>query len=708
MVKNNGFYSSGSFKQRSRSFFTEKNGLPSNLVSCVLFDKSDCLWAGTAKGLAWFNGKKFVPVAFPGKSTSSAVTMLFCDDTGRLWVGNGSKLFTYSAGKMSLHKDFGDNNDVMDMAQHGDQFYMLTNGMLYCYDGKAWQPHKETEGDMRKLAISDDMFYVSTHNMLNGLEGKRPQWKGMHPHLTNMPDSTLNAIKFDSWGHLWVGTDEGVYIYDNSNYWIGPNEIDNLPAEKIYAIETDKQGSKYFASDNGVIILDKGALKYLGAERWVPATDVNAVAVTADGNTLWAATKEGLSRITTEMTTLKAKADHYLKITEKHHIRDNFVCGRMGIVNEDLTTGSVHISDNDGLWTGYFVASEAYRFAVTGDKKALENARKSMNALLLLTRVTEIPGFTARAIRRPGEVGFGNGNKEWHLTSDKSCEWKCETSSDEMVGHFLAFSLYYDMCANDAEKKEIKLAVCGMVDHMIENNYYLIDKDGLPTTWACWAPEKLNHDDKWIWEKGVNSLEILSFLKAAHHMSGSDVYDKEYKRLIKDHHYALNVAQHKMEDGHACHIDDNLGFLSSIIILRLEKDETLRALILMGMEHHWQYERIERTPLWNFIYGAFTGRNCDIDAAVQTLRETPLSLIGYKITNSTRKKLVYDTEQEFWGEEPQLLAPLPADERRVGRDDSNFFRADSGNGTSSEDGTFYLLPYWFARYNNLIKETGDK
>ncbi|MPN58951.1 hypothetical protein SDC9_206667 [bioreactor metagenome] len=141
-----------------------------------------------------------------------------------------------------------------------------------------------------------------------------------------------------------------------------------------------------------------------------------------------------------------------------------------------------------------------------------------------------------------------------------------------------------------------------------------------------------------------------------------------------------------------------------ITLLNLEDDKVLRAIYLMGMEHHWQYEKIERTPLWNFIYGAYTGRYCDVDAGIQTLRETPLSLIEYEIKNSTRKKLVYDTEQEQWGEPPQLKAPLPADERRVGRDDSNHFRADSGNGSSSEDGSFWLLPYWFARYHKLISE----
>lgn len=705
----NSFYCSGSFPQRKRTFFTENDSLPSSNVLCAVFDKKSRLWAGTAKGLAYFEGETFIPVPFDEKKSAAPVTLLFCDDNGTLWIGCGPKLYSCKNNKITFIKSFGENCDIVGMAQHGPTVFLLTKEVLYRLLNSDWQVAKPVDGTGFKLTVFEEMPFVLTEEcVIMGLSCKRPRWKSVCAKTSDMPKCAVNDIKFDSWGHLWVGTDEGIYIYDNTDYWIGPNEIDTLPAEKINAIQIAKNGCKYFASDNGVICLDKGALKYLGAKRWVPVTDVAAVAVSDDGDTVWAATGQGLSRIATSMMTLSQKAELYQKTTEAHHVRDGFVCGRGGIINEDLTTGSVHISDNDGLWTGCYAAAETYRYAVTGKKDALANARRSIKAMIYLTKVSGIPGFTARAVRRPGEDGFGNGDWEWDLTADGSCEWKCETSSDEMVGHFLAFSLYYDICANDAEKKDIEEAVCGMVDHMIRNDYKLIDKDGLPTTWANWAPASLNHDNKWVEEKGVNSLELLSFLKSAYHMSGKKIYDDEYKDLIKKHHYALNAIQHKVQDSHGCHIDDNLGFLSTVTLLRLEKDETLRAIILMGMEHHWQYEKIERTPLWNFIYGAFSGRYCDVEAAVQTLRETPLSLIEYQIINSTRKKLVYNTEMAEWGEPAQLVAPLPADERRVGRDDSNHFRADSGDGTSAEDGSFFLLPYWFARYSNLIKEADEK
>ena len=75
-------YTSGSFAQRSRDFFTQKHGLPSNEVLCAAFDKTGRLWAGTSKGLAWFDGEKFLSVRPDGKSAPCAVTMLFCDADG--------------------------------------------------------------------------------------------------------------------------------------------------------------------------------------------------------------------------------------------------------------------------------------------------------------------------------------------------------------------------------------------------------------------------------------------------------------------------------------------------------------------------------------------------------------------------------------------------------------------------------------------------
>ena len=51
--------------------------------------------------------------------------------------------------------------------------------------------------------------------------------------------------------------------------------------------------------------------------------------------------------------------------------------------------------------------------------------------------------------------------------------------------------------------------------------------DGTHIKWGVWAPETLHHDPDWAPERGVNSVEILSFLKLAYHVSGDERYRKE-------------------------------------------------------------------------------------------------------------------------------------------------------------------------------------
>ena len=72
--------------------------------------------------------------------------------------------------------------------------------------------------------------------------------------------------------------------------------------------------------------------------------------------------------------------------------------------------------------------------------------------------------------------------------------------------------------------------------------------------------------------------------------------------------------------------------------------------------------------------------------------------------NSSRKGLVYDTEQERWGEKPQLKEALDIDARVIHNYDSNPFKTDDGNGRNCCAPSAYLLPYWFARYYGIIEE----
>ncbi len=155
------------------------------------------------------------------------------------------------------------------------------------------------------------------------------------------------------------------------------------------------------------------------------------------------------------------------------------------------------------------------------------------------------------------------------------------------------------------------------------------------------------------------------------------------------------------------HIDDNLAFTSYVALLRYETDPDLRAIYLSSIEHHWQHERPERSPIWNATYGALTGRPWDAEAAVQSLAEMPLDLIHWRVENSHRSDIEIDPELAAEGI-VQASVPLPYDERPMHKWDANPYRLDGGDGKRAEDGTVFLHPYWLARYYGLIAEANEE
>lgn len=702
-MERNGCYTQRGYKQRTAKHFTEKNGLIDKKVLCLFSDDTGSVYFGTEGGVTVKdeNGN-FSSFALP------PVNHIFKDEAYGIFAASDNELYLINDGEALLHTAF--ESEITGIAKFEGDIFLTTPEKLYRLEDGTFVRFLGADMPLSGLACGSGKIITYSSRSLNVFTGKRPHWRCIFPEHSTMPDFKINCAAFDeATGFIYLGTDNGAYIYDNRSNWFGPSEISALPCEEIFDIAFTKDKAIVFATEAGLVVLKNGKQKHLPATRWVLEEKVNAVVASSDG--FWAATDSGASFISEKEMTLREKADFLFDVTEKYFVRKpGFVTRLDGVIDGDFSTGTPTITDNDGLWTEVYLGSLCYAYAVTGDKKLLEAARRCKDAMFFLMNITGIKGFTARAVRFPGEKGYGeniNSTKEgaeWRRSPDGVTDWLGETSSDEMTGHFFGLSLYYDFCADDAEKAEICEALCNIVDHIIENNYRLCDIDGKPTTWACWDPDELNRNNIWLWEKCVNSLEILTFLTVAYHMSGNEKYHDEFLRLGIREHYLLNVAQHKKDDGKVTHIDDNLAFLCTATILRIEKDPSVRSYIYMGLRHHWEYERPERCVLWNLMYGAFTDDVCDIDTAVGALRDLPIDYTCYRMLNSKRKDLVFDTVQEKWGGDKQLLIPLDVDERGLSNYDTSPYTVNSGHEGRAQSPSSYLLPYWFGRYYGMIEE----
>ena len=135
-----------------------------------------------------------------------------------------------------------------------------------------------------------------------------------------------------------------------------------------------------------------------------------------------------------------------------------------------------------------------------------------MQAIVRLEEITGIPGFPARSFIKPG-VDISRPTANGTTRPTRQWRWKGDTSSDEIVGHYFVYPIYYDLVADDDEKPALRGGVERITNHILDHNYQLVDVDGKPTRWGWWAPDLIWNDAD---ETGLRALHMLSHLRVAH------------------------------------------------------------------------------------------------------------------------------------------------------------------------------------------------
>ncbi len=268
-----------------------------------------------------------------------------------------------------------------------------------------------------------------------------------------------------------------------------------------------------------------------------------------------------------------------------------------------------------------------------------------------------------------------------------------------------AYPLFYDLVAEGEYRTRVKNLVYRIMNHIVENNYQLMDLDGKPTRWGVWAPDSLNNAVNWWYERGINSLQILSFLKAAYHMTNDQKFENAYESLIKDHHYDMNMVQQKMYGPFDInHSDDELSFLPYYILFRYAGEPEHQSVYIKSLERSWKAEQADRIPIWNIIASVSLKKDCDLNIALEELQLIPMDLITWRMENSHRWDLPEDQLTDRFGYR-QAVRPIPTPERGISKWNSNTYIYDTGSdGSGEDDGAFFLLPYWMGRYHGLLSE----
>ncbi len=625
--------------------------------------------------------------------------LVYVDDKAVLSNAWAGKLF--SRHEMPAARILAGGNDFAFLVSDGKNLVLLKDSQ------KLW------EGSLAGKSITDikfdtknNLFRILTPESINSLNPENNELK------EEFTGSNLTCFEIND-GKIIVGTTDGYFEIDAKTGKQTGEIQRKMPWTELTSVAAI-DGKIWFGSTWGAMRLnDDGKFSYYAGKRWIPSDTVLHIAAGPD-NSVLILTNAGLGQICFKEMTLYEKAMFYEKQVRERHIRTGFNGALGGMTNGDVTTGTLENSDNDGLWTSMYLASQAFRYSVTKEEEALQNVRESLDAMERLYTINPMKsGFPSRSFQRSG---YNKNDAPWRPTEDPEWDWKSTTSSDEAIGHIFAFGVIAELVdVPELKSKSIEL-IDTLMSHTLKNDYYLIDWDGQPTRWARWNPEYVNARPEMVGDRKINSSNYIAMLQTAYHFTKKEKYKEAAFKLMNEHGYFTNMMRPMSQIGRAPetadelsrelsdgwnHSDDEMYYLGYWGLYRYAFNDTLKTHYKNQIVDHWQAERPEKEGLWNIMTGLVGNEDYDYENAAWYLRGYPLDLVDWTVKNSHRKDIEM-MEPNFRNQTTKEV--LPPGELRISRHNANRFSLDSHGGGRSEEsaGDIWLLPYWIGRYLGVI------
>lgn len=269
---------------------------------------------------------------------------------------------------------------------------------------------------------------------------------------------------------------------------------------------------------------------------------------------------------------LAAKAAKYDERAVRLHVHPDLGVAhdltlRAGVSEDSATLADVEArrhGENDGLWSALYLASQAYRFAVTRSPEALAMIQRLLEAEETRMAITGVPGVFTREYVKPGipgtacptdleryRVDLEKDDNKWVQIRDDGCIWvvgresgqwekssKCgldrfagwcfldNVSKDEYAGHMLALVLLLHLVDEPGVQARVRELLGQVARHLVEHDLAFTDWDGRRTEHGRLSPLAL--DDF----PGFNAAMALAYVKAGVDATGDPALRTFYEECL--------------------------------------------------------------------------------------------------------------------------------------------------------------------------------
>jgi hypothetical protein len=339
---------------------------------------------------------------------------------------------------------------------------------------------------------------------------------------------------------------------------------------------------------------------------------------------------------------------------------------------------------DSAIWTGHYLAAEAFRYNVTRSPEALDNVRVALAGIESLLDVTGtnllsrclIPmtsPYAEAIIKEEASHGVYQ-NKQFGFY------WIGDTSRDQYSGVFFGLGVAYDLVADPQVQARIASLATLLLDFLRGHNWSVRMPNGsISTTFIGRADQQLS------------LLQLGRHVNAARFSRTYNIYRFFFSPLV--------IAPISVEvlDNNS-YFKFNLDSINLFNLIRLESS-SFKGIYRQAYDILRRHTDDQKNAFFNMIDRALSGPNNARDADTREMldqwllrprRDLPIDLRG-----------VYPS----CGAPDQACVPVPIVDRP--RTDflwqrNPFLLVGQGSGTIETAGIDYILPYWMGRYYGTI------
>jgi len=333
---------------------------------------------------------------------------------------------------------------------------------------------------------------------------------------------------------------------------------------------------------------------------------------------------------------------------------------------------------DSAIWTGHYLAAEAFRYNVKQSPDALKNVNKAIAGIKSLADVTGTNLLARCLVPLNSPYAAGIQSEEAangiHTNNSAGYFWVGNTSRDEYVGVVFGLGVAYDLVNDPSVRNSISQLATRLIDFLQTKGWSVVMPDGSVSTTFLVRPD-----------------EILAFLQVGRHInSGAFSTSYDLQRILLALTVLAPVAVDAASDN--SYFKFNLDYISFYNLIRLESSSA-SSIYRQAYDTLRNHTAGHQNAFFDIIDRGLNGANPARDAETTELLNEWLQRPRRDVTVNLTSAVPVCGAQAC---QPIPVALRPPDDFLW--QESPFQLAGGGSGIIETAGIDYILPYWMARY----------